>query len=116
MYLTAFYNKWKQPLSLSLSFLSLIIAWWRSEIWSKIRDIDIFSCCYMQSNTFVMPQLQQSNFHSNLSHNFGRKALETFRFIERRTISDAKWSNNLHFNLSLRRFQIFFILVILDHP
>ena len=25
----------------------------------------IFSCCYMQSNTFIMPQLQQSNFHSN---------------------------------------------------
>ena len=54
-----------------------------------------------------MPQLQQSNFHSNLSLNFGRKALETFRFIESHSISDAKWSNNLHFNLSLKRYQIY---------
>ena len=29
-----------------------------------------FSCCSMQSNTFIMPQLQQSNFHSNTSPSF----------------------------------------------
>ena len=54
-----------------------------------------------------MPQLQPSNFHLNLSHEFGRKALKLFRFIERRYISDAKWSNHLHFNLSLKRYNIF---------
>ena len=54
-----------------------------------------------------MPHQQQSNFHSKLSQDFGRKALELFRFIERHHISDAKWSNNLHFNLSLKRLKIF---------
>ena len=66
-----------------------------------------FLCCLPSSNKLNMPQQQQSNFHSNLTSNFGRKALELYRFIERRSISDAKWSNNLHFNLSLKRLQIF---------
>ena len=46
------------PLSLfllSLSSLSLILAWWRSEIWSKIRGY-VFTCCKMQSNTSIMMQ------------------------------------------------------------
>ena len=44
---------------------------------------------------FIMPQLQRSNFHFNLSNKFGRKAFETFRFIEHRTKSHAKWRNHL---------------------
>ena len=58
-------------------------------------------------NFLNMNQPQRSSFHLKLSQDFGRKALDLFRFIERRYISDAKWSNNLHFNLSLKRFQIF---------
>ena len=49
-----------------------------------------------------MPQLQQSNFHRNLSHEHGQRALKLFRFIKRRYINDAKWSNHLYFNLSLK--------------
>ena len=49
-----------------------------------------------------MPQLT-AQLPSNQPPNFSRKALEVFHFNERRTISDANWSNNLHFNLSLKR-------------
>ena len=58
----------------------------------------------------LMPRLTQSclsNFHSKLSQDFGRTALDLFRSIERQRISKAKWSNHLHFNLSLKYFKIF---------
>ena len=54
-----------------------------------------------------MPPLQQYNFYSNLSLNFGRTTLDLFRFLERRIRSLARWRNHLHFNLSCRRFNLY---------
>ena len=58
-------------------------------------------------NQYIMPPLQQSNFHRQLSSNFGRRALNLFRKTERKTIALAKWKNHLHFNLSCKRQSIF---------
>ena len=54
-----------------------------------------------------MPALQQSNFHSLITTNFGRSALNHLRKAERKTIALAKWKNHLHFSLSCKRYSVF---------
>ena len=63
-----------------------------------------------------MPPLQQSNYHSQLSSNFGRSALETLRKVERKTISLAKWKNHLHFSLSCKRHSVFPVSLAITCP
>ena len=73
----------------------------------NIGNFDISMFVYDPFNTFIMPQQQSSNFHRNLSNNFDQRALDLYRFIDCRYRSDAKWSNNPHFNLYAKRFQLF---------